>query len=114
ASGGVAYTWSGPATVAKGVRCAGQVRTSETGTNSWYDVAREVQVLGTSGGAGGNACDLNGDKTTNVADVQVCVNQALGVVPCTNADLQGNGQCNAIDVQRVVNSALGQTCVVGP
>jgi len=44
----------------------------------------------------------------------VCVNQVLGVVPCTNADLQGNGACNAIDVQRVVNAALGQTCMVGP
>jgi len=61
-----------------------------------------------------SACDLNSDSSVNVADVQVCVNQVLGVVPCTNADLQGNGTCTAIDVQRVVNSALGQTCVVGP
>jgi len=60
-----------------------------------------------------SACDLNSDNSVNVADVQVCVNQVLGVVPCTNADLQGNGLCTAVDVQRVVNSVLGQTCVVG-
>jgi hypothetical protein len=50
----------------------------------------------------------------NVLDVQIAINQALGIAPCTNADLQQNGQCNAVDVQRVVNSALGGTCVVGP
>ena len=34
----------------------------------------------------------------NVVDVQLTINQVLGIVPCTNADLQQNGQCNVIDV----------------
>src|SRR3954463_5764949 len=55
-------------------------------------------------------CDLNGDSLTNVADVQQCVNQAIGVASCTTGDIDGNSQCNVIDVQRVVNAALGGQC----
>ena len=62
----------------------------------------------------GNACNLNGDGAVNVVDVQLAVNQALAIVPCTTADLQHNGQCNVVDVQRVVNAALGGNCVTGP
>jgi hypothetical protein len=52
-------------------------------------------------------CDVNGDGTTNVADVQLEVNMALGINPCTNA----SGTCTVVSVQRVVNAALGGTCV---
>jgi hypothetical protein len=61
-----------------------------------------------------NACDLNGDGVVNSSDVQIAVNQALGVAPCGSADLQNNGTCNVADVQRVINAALGQACVTGP
>ena len=64
--------------------------------------------------AGNGTCDLNADKAVNVVDVQLAINQALALVPCTTADLQHNGQCNVIDVQRVVNAALGGACVTGP
>jgi hypothetical protein len=59
-------------------------------------------------------CDLNGDGQVNSSDVQIAINQALGVVACTNADLVGNGQCNVIDVQRVINASMGASCKVGP
>jgi len=52
-------------------------------------------------------CDVNGDSQTNVADVQLEVNMALGISPCTNA----SGTCTVVSVQRVVNAALGGTCV---
>jgi len=55
-------------------------------------------------------CDVNGDAATNVADVQLCVNQAIGVSTCT-ADINKDGACNVVDVQRVVNAALGGQCV---
>jgi hypothetical protein len=52
-------------------------------------------------------CDVNGDGVTNVADVQLEVNMALGINPCTNA----SGTCTVVSVQRVVNAALGGQCV---
>lgn len=60
------------------------------------------------------SCDVNTDGAVNVVDVQLTINQVLGIIPCTTADLQHNGQCNVIDVQRVVNAALGGQCVTGP
>ena len=61
----------------------------------------------------GSACDLNQDSATNISDVQLAVNQAIGTAACT-ADLNKDGACNVIDVQRVVNAALGGTCVSSP
>ena len=55
-------------------------------------------------------CDVNKDNTTNIVDVQQCVNQSLGVATCT-ADINKDGICNVVDVQRVVNAALGGQCV---
>jgi hypothetical protein len=60
------------------------------------------------------SCDINGDGVTNVLDVQIAINQALGISPCTTADLQENGQCNVTDIQRVVTAALGGACLIGP
>jgi len=60
-----------------------------------------------------SACDLNRDASTNVVDVQLQVNQALGAAACAS-DLNRDGLCNVIDVQRDVNASLGGPCVVGP
>ena len=60
-----------------------------------------------------SACDLNQDGASNVVDVQLQVNQALGVTACTS-DLNSDGACNVIDIQRDVNASLGLLCVVGP
>jgi hypothetical protein len=59
-----------------------------------------------------SSCDLNGDGVVNNLDVQIAMNQAMGVVACTNANLQGNGQCNVIDVIRVFVAANGGACVL--
>jgi peptidyl-Asp metalloendopeptidase len=58
-------------------------------------------------------CDLSGDGSVNVIDVQLSVNQALGTAACGTADVSLDGQCNVIDVQRLVNAALGLGCQVG-
>jgi hypothetical protein len=58
-----------------------------------------------------SACDLNGDSSTNVSDVQICVNQAIGMAMCAAGDINQDGACNVVDVQRVVNAALGGLCV---
>jgi hypothetical protein len=57
--------------------------------------------------SGPSPCDVNGDGAINVADVQLEVNMALGISPCTNA----SGTCTVVSVQRVVNAALGGACV---
>jgi hypothetical protein len=59
-----------------------------------------------------SACDLNGDGIVNFTDVQLAINQALGVTACTNGSLQSSGQCNVVSVQRVINaSASGGVCI---
>jgi DNA-binding beta-propeller fold protein YncE len=52
-------------------------------------------------------CDVNRDGVVNVVDVQLEVNMALGISPCTNP----SGTCTVVSVQRVVNAALGGQCV---
>jgi hypothetical protein len=59
----------------------------------------------------GSRCDIDTDGSTNIVDVQLCVNQAIAILPCTTADIDLNGSCNVVDVQRVVNAALGGPCV---
>src|SRR5579862_2697094 len=54
-------------------------------------------------------CDLNGDGSVNVADVQLAVNEALGLSSCT-MNLDGTGTCDIADVQRVIAAALGGAC----
>ena len=75
---------------------------------------------GSSGGATApppptsvSACDVNKDGVVNAQDVQLSINQGLGISACT-ADLDGNGKCDVIDVQRIVNASLGAACKVGP
>lgn len=59
-----------------------------------------------------SACDLNSDSNVNVSDVQLGVNMALGVAPCT-ANVYAPGVCNVVVVQRVVSASLGGACVTG-
>jgi hypothetical protein len=70
-------------------------------------------LLGWAASAQAAGCDLSGDALTNVADVQLCVNQAIGMAACTTGDIDGTGACNVVDVQRVANAALGGSCVTG-
>ena len=54
-------------------------------------------------------CDLNGDGLVNVADVQIIINEALGVIPAVH-DLNHDGVVNVVDVQKEINAALGLGC----
>ena len=55
-------------------------------------------------------CDLNGDGVVSVADVQIAVNEVLGLSACT-MNLDGTGTCDVADVQRIITAALGGSCV---
>jgi hypothetical protein len=59
----------------------------------------------------GSSCDLNNDNVTSIADVQLCVNQAIGAVGCTSGDINRDALCNVLDVQRVVNAIFSGTCL---
>jgi probable HAF family extracellular repeat protein len=59
--------------------------------------------------ASAGVCDVNGSGATNVADVQLMINEALGKSPAAN-DLNFDGVVNITDVQVVINAALGLGC----
>jgi hypothetical protein len=64
----------------------------------------------TAGSIGVFSCDVNGDGTVGVADVQTMINEALGVSPPVN-DLNQDGVVNVADIQQVINAAMGWGCV---
>lgn len=59
-----------------------------------------------------SACDVNEDQAVNVLDVQLIVNQALGLSPPVS-DVNGDGVVNVLDVQHVVDAALEKACYTG-
>jgi hypothetical protein len=60
------------------------------------------------------SCDVNGDGSSNIVDVQLEVNAALGAASCGYQDVDANGRCDVIDLQRVISAALGAPCHIGP
>jgi murein DD-endopeptidase MepM/ murein hydrolase activator NlpD len=60
-----------------------------------------------------NRCDLNSDGVVDAKDVELELQMALKIIPCT-ADLNGDGECSVIDVQRIVNASLSGICRLGP
>jgi len=54
-------------------------------------------------------CDVNQDSATNVSDVQIVINQALGAALPAN-DLDGSGAVNVVDVQYVIDAVIGLGC----
>ena len=74
---------------------------------------RSAFDLGAFAYTGGGSCDVNGFGPVTVADVQIVINQALGLSPCTNGDVNGDGRCDVQDVQIVINALLGMGCSSG-
>ena len=54
-----------------------------------------------------NRFDVNNDGQTNAVDVQLVINDALGLPADADADIDKDGKTNAVDVQLVINGALG-------
>ena len=54
-------------------------------------------------------CDANGDGKTTVADVQLVINESLGVELSVN-DLNSDGWVNVVDIQIVLNAVLNLGC----
>jgi len=60
--------------------------------------------------SGGSPCDLTGNGTIDVEDVQLAIDMTLGVAACT-ANVGEPGVCNVVVVQRVINAATGGSCL---
>jgi hypothetical protein len=73
--------------------------------------AASITTACTAGNVRYATCDINLDGTANVADVQLIINEALGVIPAVH-DLNSDGAVNVADVQIVINAALGLGCSV--
>jgi hypothetical protein len=56
-----------------------------------------------------NACDLQRNGSIGVADVQLIINEALGVITARD-DLNGDGVVNVIDIQTEINAVLNLGC----
>jgi len=69
------------------------------------DFSNEIsQVIGSSG----TQCDLNGDGSVNVLDLQLLANAILGLSPTlASYDLNGDGAVNVMDLQFLANVVLG-------
>jgi chitodextrinase len=89
----------------------GNVFASTPSMGAYELVAASTSQPVTSSAA--SACDLNGDGVVNAADVQIAINQTLGIAVCGSAALQQAGVCNVVDVQRVINASLGGACLTG-
>jgi hypothetical protein len=54
-------------------------------------------------------CDVNRDGVTNDGDIQVVINEVLGVIPPIS-DINRDGVVNILDLMLYVNAALGGGC----
>ncbi len=55
--------------------------------------------------------DILSFRVTNVLDVQLETNEAVGAAPAVNY-LDGDGAVNVVDIQIVINAVLGRGCTV--
>ena len=57
--------------------------------------------------AGGVPGDINDSGAVDAIDVQLVINEAIGINTPFDADVNADGNTNAVDVQLIINAALG-------
>jgi hypothetical protein len=57
----------------------------------------------------GCSCDVDGNGTVGIGDLQLLINQVLGLAPAT-CDINGDGHVGIADIQIVINAILGMGC----
>jgi hypothetical protein len=87
------------ASVTNGVTVSGGGE-SNTANDTAADLTTIVQV---------SPCDVNADGNFSVLDVQMTIDEALGVLAPVH-DPNGDGVVNVADVQLVINAVLGRGC----
>jgi hypothetical protein len=75
-------------------------------------VDAQGQAISATGGAGtitaSTGCDVNGNGQFEIADVQLIINEALGILPPIHG--RNDGKVDIVDVQIVINAVLGLGC----
>jgi hypothetical protein len=112
---GTASGAEGTTAVATGIATVTHTDTGLTnGTTYFYKVAA-VNPGGTSPLSNEasakplSPCDVNQDGFVNISDVQMIIDQALGIMSAANAMNHG-GVTDVVEVQIVTNAVLGKTC----
>lgn len=87
---------------------------SADGSTKYYSQRLRPQLLPLTTAPLGavDACDLNADGKVDATDVQLAVNQALNLTPCTDADLHLNNTCTVLDVQVIAADIQTGICLV--
>ena len=86
---------------------SGSVTVTVTSTSNMSETAQASVTIGA-----GSPCDVNQDGKTNIVDVQIMVDEALGT-DAPNNDLSGDGVVNVVDIQIDINAVLMLGCEAG-
>ena len=81
-----------------------------TGSGQWTWVCAGQNYGSSALCATLSACDIDGSGATDVSDVQLIINEALGLANPYD-DLNGDGAVDVIEVQIVTNAVLGNNCM---
>lgn len=98
------FVTPGPITAGTAVIAAGFAANTGAARSATIEIAGQPFTVSQP-----NACDLNTDGNNNISDVQLVINEALGMMPSVN-DLNHDNVVNVVDVQIVINAALGLGC----
>lgn len=72
------------------------------------DFSNEVSQIIDSGGSTGPTCNINGDSSVDVLDLQALVNVILGINPSSSSyDLNSDQRVDVLDLQILNNVILG-------
>jgi subtilase family serine protease len=95
-----------PANLAPGVYFVGLIA-DDNDTIAELDESNNIGAAAMSIMVTGRAGDINGDLSVNAMDVQLVVNQVLGISPPTAAgDVNNDGMVNILDIQLTINILL--------
>ena len=94
------------------------VVTANVPADAPVQVTNQASVSG--GGSGGASasditaislftCTVSGDQNASVLDIQILINQALGLIPPAN-DLNHDGVINLVDVAKLMGAVVGSGC----
>jgi hypothetical protein len=101
-----------PTTNANGFNSFVEIDLPTTGSGTQVGTASGSSGLGVTASATViPSCDISGNPSASVLDIQHMINEALGTSSPAN-DLNVDGMVNLVDVQLVLNNAMGLGCPV--